>query len=84
MVTPFLRNPCATPFGARKAPRPNGRAGWVRVDSVHQGDLDGIKMVYHITCVDAVSQWQAQVCVQGINEALLLPVLEIVIAQFLF
>ena len=72
------------PIGVRKAPRPNGRAGWVRIDSVHQGDLDGLKGVYHITCVDAVSQWQVQACVQGISEAYLLPVLEIVIAQFPF
>ena len=72
------------PIGVRKAPRPNGRAGWVRVDSVHQGDLDGIKGVYHITCVDAVSQWQVQSCVQGISEAFLLPVLEMVIDQFPF
>ena len=72
------------PIGVRKAPRPNGRAGWVRIDSVHQGDLDGIKGVYHITCVDAVSQWQAQACVQGLSEAFLLLVLEMVIAQFPF
>ena len=72
------------PIGVRKAPRPNGRAGWVRIDSVHQGDLDGIKGVYHITCVDAVSQWQVEACVQGISEAFLLPVLEMVIAQFPF
>lgn len=72
------------PIGVRKAPRPNGRAGWVRIDSVHQGDLDGIKGVYHITCVDAVSQWQVQACVQGISEAFLLPVLEMVIEQFPF
>ena len=72
------------PIGVRKAPRPNGRAGWVRIDSVHQGDLDGIKGVYHITCVDAVSQWQVQACVEGISEAYLLPVLEMVIAQFPF
>ena len=72
------------PIGVRKAPRPNGRAGWVRIDSVHQGDLDGIKGVYHITCVDAVSQWQVQACVQGLSEAYLLPVLEMVIAQFPF
>ena len=71
-------------IGVRKAPRPNGRAGWVRIDSVHQGDLDGIKGVYHITCVDAVSQWQVQACVQGISEAYLLPVLEMVIDQFPF
>lgn len=72
------------PIGVRKAPRPNGRAGWVRIDSVHQGDLDGVKGVYHITCVDAVSQWQVQACVQGISEAFLLPVLEMVIDQFPF
>jgi hypothetical protein len=29
----------------------------VRIDTVQQGELDGIKGVYHITCVDAVSQW---------------------------
>jgi transposase InsO family protein len=72
------------PIGVRKAPRPNGRAGWVRIDSVHQGDLDGIKGVYHITCVDAVSQWQVQACVQGISEAFLLPALAMVIEQFPF
>ena len=59
------------PIGVRKAPRPHGRAGWVRIDSVHQGDLDGAKGVYHITCVDATSQWQVQACVQGISEAYL-------------
>ena len=32
----------------------------------------------------AVSQWQGQACVQGISEAFLLPVLEMVIAQFPF
>ena len=72
------------PIGVRKAPRPNGRAGYVRIDTVHQGDLDGVKGVYHITCVDAVSQWQVEACVQGISEAFLLPVLMMIIAQFPF
>lgn len=72
------------PIGVRKAPTPNGRAGWVRIDSVHQGDLDGIKGVYHITCVDAVSQWQVQACVQGISEAFLLPALALILEQFPF
>ena len=40
--------------------------------------------VYHITCVDSTSQWQIEACVQGISEAFLLPVLELVIAQFPF
>jgi hypothetical protein len=71
-------------IGVRKAPSPNGRAGFVRIDSVHQGDEDGTKGVYHITCVDSISQWQVEACVQGISEAFLLPVLELVIAQFPF
>ncbi len=74
--------PVCNLIGVRKPPRPNGRAGWVRIDSVHQGDLDGIKGVYHITCVDSVSQWQVEACVEGISEAFLLPVLELMMAQF--
>ena len=76
--------PVCNPIGVRKAPKPNGRAGWVRIDSVHQGDQDGAKGVYHITCVDAANQWQVQACVQGISEAYLLPVLELILAQFPF
>jgi transposase InsO family protein len=72
------------PIGLRRAPRPNGRAGFVRIDTVHQGDLDGIKGVYHITCVDCVSQWQVMACVQGISEAFLLPVLALILEQFPF
>ncbi len=77
------RSAC-TSVGVRRAPRPNGRAGFVRIDTVHQGDLDGIKGVYHITCVDCVSQWQVMACVQDISEAFLLPVLALVIGQFPF
>ena len=77
-------HPVCNSIGTRKAPRPDGRAGFIRVDTVHQGDLDGIKGVYHITCVDAVCQWQIEACVQGISEAFLLPVLELVIEQFPF
>ena len=76
--------PVCNPIGVRKAPKPNGCAGWVRIDSVHQGDLDGIKGVYHITCVDSSSQWQVEACVQGISETFLLPVLTLVLAQFPF
>jgi hypothetical protein len=72
------------PIGVRKAPRAKGRAGFVRIDTVHQGDFDGVKGVYHITCVDEVSQWQVQACVLGISEAFLLPVLALVIEQFPF
>src|SRR5438046_2369476 len=32
----------------RRRPDPEGRPGYLRVDTVHQGDLDGVKGVYHI------------------------------------
>ena len=48
--------PVCNSIGVRKAPRPEGRAGFVRIDTVHQGDQDGVKGAYHITYVDAVSQ----------------------------
>ncbi len=76
--------PVCNPIGVRKAPRAVGRAGFIRIDSVHQSDLDGVKGVYHITCVDKVSQWQVEACVQGISEAFLLPVLELLMTQFPF
>lgn len=34
--------PASHPIGMRRAPRPQGRAGFVRIDTVHQGDLDGL------------------------------------------
>ena len=76
--------PACNSIGVRRPPRPNGRAGFVRIDTVHQGDTDGVKGVYHITCVDSVSQWQVMACVQGISEAFLLPVLALIIEQFPF
>jgi len=77
-------HPVCNPIGVRRAPRPSGRAGFVRIDSVHQGDLDGVKGVYHITCVDAVCQWQVQACVEVISEAGLLPALYGIMLQFPF
>ena len=38
--------PAKVNIGERKKPLPAGRCGYLRVDSVHQGDLDGIKGVY--------------------------------------
>jgi len=35
-------------IGERRAPQPAGRPGYLRVDTVHQGDRDGVKGVYHI------------------------------------
>ncbi len=48
----------ASTIGVRKAPAPEGRPSFIRIVSVHQGDLDGVKGLYHINAVDCVSQWQ--------------------------
>jgi hypothetical protein len=71
-------------IGTRKAPAPEGRPGFIRIDSVHQGDHDGIKGLYHIDAVDCVTQWQVVASVQAISEAYLLPVIEQMLEQFPF
>src|SRR5579863_149713 len=74
----------AVSIGERRRPEPEGRPGYIRVDTVHQGDWDGAKGVYHINAVDTVTQWQVVGCTSKISEAYLLPVLEAVLAQFPF
>jgi transposase InsO family protein len=74
----------AAAIGQRRKPDPQGRPGYVRVDTVHQGDSEGAKGVYHINAVDAVTQWQVVGCAEKISERYLLPVLEGVLAQFPF
>ncbi|HBT32816.1 MAG TPA: integrase [Pusillimonas sp.] len=71
-------------IGVRRAPRPAGRAGFIRIDSVHQGDQDGVKGVYHINAVDCVTQWQVVATCQKISEAYLLPVLAEMLDTFPF
>jgi transposase InsO family protein len=74
----------AVTMGVRKAPAPDGRAGFIRIDSVHQGDLDGTKGLYHINAVDCVTQWEVVATVHTISEAHLLPVIEQMLDQFPF
>jgi transposase InsO family protein len=76
--------PSAIAIGERRRPDPQGRPGFVRIDTVHQGDWGGVKGVYHINAVDAVTQWQVAGCVGRINEQHLLPVLEAMLHQFPF
>lgn len=73
-----------TAIGERRKPRPDGKPGSIRVDSVHQGDLDKEKGVYHINLVDEVLQWEITGCVEGLSERFLLPLLEDLINQFPF
>lgn len=76
--------PVVNPIGIRRAPRPAGRPGFIRIDSVHQGDMDGTKGVYHVNAVDIVTQWEIVATCERISEAYLLPVLKDLIDQFPF
>ena len=71
-------------IGERRKPDPQGRPGYLRVDTVHQGHHDGQPGVYHINAVDTVTQWQVVGCVETICENHLLPVLESMLHQFPF
>jgi len=77
-------NPSAIAIGERRRPDPQGRPGYLRVDTVHQGDWEGEKGVYHINSVDAVTQWEILGCTPRISEQHLLPVLEAMLHQFPF
>jgi len=56
------------PIGIRKKPRPDGKPGYFRVDTVHQGDKDKEKGVYFINAVDEVTQVEFVFCVPAISE----------------
>jgi len=71
-------------IGERRAPSPDGRPGFIRIDSVHQGDLDGIKGVYHINAVDCETQWEQVATCEKISEAYLLPVIRQLLDGFPF
>jgi transposase InsO family protein len=84
VVLSKTRGDRAAAIGVRKAPAPEGRPGFIRIDSVHQGDHDGIKGLYHINAVDCLTQWEVVASVQSIGEAYLLPVIEQMLEQFPF
>ena len=77
-------HPVKVNIGVRKKPTPYGKPGFLRVDSVHQGDLDKEKGVYHINLVDEVTQWEIVGCVEGISEHFLAPLLEELLRLFPF
>ena len=79
-----VTRPTPVSIGVRRKPTPEGRPGFLRIDTVHQGDLDGVKGVYHINAVDEVTQWQVVGATAHISEAWLLPVLLAILAQFPF
>jgi transposase InsO family protein len=76
--------PSVVAIGERRRPEPQGRPGYLRIDTVHQGDREDAKGVYHINAVDEVTQWQVMAATPRISEMWLIPVLEAMLAQFPF
>jgi hypothetical protein len=76
--------PTPISIGQRRRPDPRGRPGYLRLDTVHQGDQQGRKGLYHINAVDEVTQWQVVGAAPQIAEAFLIPVLEDMLEQFPF
>ena len=77
-------NTTTVSIGERTKPQPDGKPGFLRVDSVHQGDFNGVKGVYHINIIDEVTQWEIVGCVEQITEEFMRPLLEKLIKQFPF
>ena len=76
--------PRRTQIGERRKPNPKGKPGYLRIDTVHQGDLDGVKGIYHINAVDEVTQMECAFSVKRISERFMLPVLEMILETFPF
>ena len=74
----------AVQIGIRRKPNPQGQPGYIRIDTVHQGDQDKQKGVYHINAVDEVTQFEVICSVEKISENYLIPVLEELLAAFPF
>jgi hypothetical protein len=71
-------------IGERRQPDPKGRPGYLRVDTVHQGQHDGKAGIYHLNAVDTVTQWQVVGSTETISEQHLIPVMEAMLHQFPF
>jgi len=77
---------CSKPssIGQRRKPQSGGKPGYIRVDTVHQGDLDKVKGVYHINAIDEVTQFEVICSTQKISEQFLIPILTQILEQFPF
>jgi len=76
--------PVVSKIGERAKPDPKGQPGYIRIDTVHQGDINDQKGVYHINAVDEITQWEIVISVERISEAYLVQVLENILGQFPF
>ena len=68
-------------IGERRKPNPQGKPGFLRVDTVHQGDKSGQKGVYHINITDEVTQWEIVRAAQNISHNFVVPILQNIIEK---
>lgn len=71
-------------IGTRKKPQPDGKPGYIRIDTVHQGDKGKKKGVYHINAIDEVTQFEVVYSVEKITEQYMIPALVYMIGFFPF
>lgn len=76
--------PTKNMIGVRRKPDPQGRPGFIRIDTVHQGDQDGEKGLYHINAVDEVTQFEVVFTVERISEQFMIPALAALLETFPF
>lgn len=76
--------PSVVNIGERRKPEPNGKPGYIRVDTMHQGDEREEKGVYHINTVDEVTQFEFVGAVERISEHYLTPLLMRLIQSYPF
>lgn len=62
-------------IGTRHKPEPNNKPGYLRVDTVHQGDFIDKKGVYHINIVDEITQYEMIATIEKITEKYLQPII---------
>ena len=71
-------------IGERRKPNPMKQPGYLRVDTVHQGDQDKKKGVYHVNLVDEVTQFEISFSTEKISERYLLPGLKLALSKLPF
>lgn len=76
--------PTKVPIGERRKPEPNGKPGYLCVDTVHQGDKDGKKGIYHVNIVDMVTQYEFVGAVEAISENFMKKILSELLEKFPF
>ncbi len=77
-------NPTNVNIGERRKPEPSGKPGYLCVDTVHQGDKEGVKGIYHINMVDMVTQYEFVGAVEAISSNFMKKILSELLEKFPF